>query len=917
MKLVKKLIILNVIVSILGLIIYYSLGAPTTINALIASKVYDSPANNAFEDQNFYNCVIDAYNETNNTQEPYTTNLSDSQLKTITDLFCRGRNKDLAEKVTSAKGIEKLTALESLEVSYNKLTNLDVSSNPALVSLHVYNNQLTDIDVSSNPALEYLNVSSNQLTDLDVSSNPTLEDLRVASNQLTKLDVSSNPALEYLYAHINQLTDIDVSSNPALRTLHIDNNQLTDLDVSSNPALQELSVYNNQLTDLDVSSNPTLKILDAKYNQLTDIDISSNPALEILRIDNNQLTDLDVSSNHALKELSVYKNQLTDIDVSSNSALQELYIYKNQLTDLDVSANLALVKLNASSNQLTNLDVSSNPALETLYVNNNQLTDLDVSLNSKLESLNINNNPYKEEHYVYKNSNEIKLGNNVKIPSHLNWNSPTWKSDNDRIATVENDIAKIVGVGTVNITGTVTNEYTTTSTIHVIEITSDKYKIGEDYIYIGSDSDISTIKSNINVPENITIDVNMNIKNINKLTVKHDEETLKEFKIVRVKSTKYDLTKDYIYTGNEELDINNIEVTNGNKTIEDNLLKEDNILQIKYNNEVLQEFKIVKVKSSKYDLTKDYIYTGNEELDINNIEVTNGGKTIENNTLKIKYNEEILQEFKIVRVESEEYDITKDYVYIGNEDFNIDKVRVINGSKEVNQNKLQIKYEEELLKELPIIGIKFGNLKVSNNMIVIDESIPYQDFISNITPNRVTYKIFNESDEVTSDNIEMGMNLKVYYNENEIDSYDITDEYLYFDEDITVNENKKYLEKIKLETTAEQLLKKIHTSGSVTITNSEGNTIEGEDIVGTGSKVKVTLSSTNYEYTVVVLGDLNSDGKVTIGDVSKLFQYLRKKIQMDDYYIVAGNVVSSDNEIKIGDVAKLFQYLRKKIDSLE
>ena len=37
----------------------------------------------------------------------------------------------------------------------------------------------------------------------------------------------------------------------------------------------------------------------------------------------------------------------------------------------------------------------------------------------------------------------------------------------------------------------------------------------------------------------------------------------------------------------------------------------------------------------------------------------------------------------------------------------------------------------------------------------------------------------------------------------------------------------------------------------------------------------------------------------------------------EDYFKEAGNVVSTDNEIKITDVTKLYQFARKKISSLE
>lgn len=121
--------IIAIVIIVLGVIflINYSFFEPTYINQYIATKIYDTPANSYFDDDNFYNCVVDAYNKKNGTSLAYTTNLSDNQLKTITYLNCNNR-----KNIVSAKGIEKLTSLTKLDVTFNQLTSLDVSKNTAL-----------------------------------------------------------------------------------------------------------------------------------------------------------------------------------------------------------------------------------------------------------------------------------------------------------------------------------------------------------------------------------------------------------------------------------------------------------------------------------------------------------------------------------------------------------------------------------------------------------------------------------------------------------------------------------------------------------------------------------------------------------------------------------------------------------------
>ena len=109
---------------------------------------------------------------------------------------------------------------------------------------------------------------------------------------------------------------------------------------------------------------------------------------------------------------------------------------------------------------------------------------------------------------------------------------------------------------------------------------------------------------------------------------------------------------------------------------------------------------------------------------------------------------------------------------------------------------------------------------------------------------------------------------------------------------------------------------KIDTTGNLIITDKKGNPITETDNIGTGYKINIELSNKKYTYTAIILGDTTGDGKITVTDVSKMFQHYRNTNTMEDIYIVAGDV-KNDNEIKLTDVAKLFQYVRGKIDNLE
>ena len=236
------------------------------------------------------------------------------------------------QDINSAQGIELLTALTSLDLSGNQLTEIDISANVALVTLFLIGNQLTAIDISANTALDNLWLNQNQLIEIDVSANTALVTLVLSENQLTVIDVSANSSLVFLFLFDNQLAALDVRANTDLTFLRLNQNQLTEIDLSANTALTSLWLFENQLASLDVSANTALNFLFLFDNRLTALDVSANTALTHLWLNQNQLTEIDVSANMALTSLNLSRNQLTEIDVVVNTALQVLDITENPLT---------------------------------------------------------------------------------------------------------------------------------------------------------------------------------------------------------------------------------------------------------------------------------------------------------------------------------------------------------------------------------------------------------------------------------------------------------------------------------------------------------------------------------------------------------------------------------------------------------
>ena len=901
--------ILSIIIIILGVafLINYIFYTPSYINAYIATNIYKEPANKYFDDDKFYKCVVDAYNKENKASIPYTQSLSDSQLGSIKKVIV----SDYAE-VKSAKGVEKLTALTVLYVENNKLTTIDVSNNTALTGLNVERNQLTTLDVSNNTALTYLSVFSNQLTTLDVSNNTALTELRVDYNQLTTLDVGKNTKLTELNVDNNQLTTIDVSNNTALTELGVWGNKLTTIDVSNNTALTYLAAGGNRLTTIDVSNNTALTYLNVGGSQLTTIDVSNNTALTELKVAGSQLTTLDVSNNTKLIRLDVGSNQLTTLDVSKNTALTDLEVNYNQLTTLDVSKNTALTLLQASDNQLTTLDVSKNTALTDLEVNYNQLTTLDVSGATSLTELR-----------VYRNQlTTLDVSNNTALTDLY--------AHNNQLTTIDvSKNTKLVELGVND--NKLTNIYTKlndTFSINKGLILPDGWNIKilndnkESLSFDGNNGKGLKVGYYV-IPVEI---YNSQGEKIVCPPVGNTRNNVFTIYVYNVISDMYGIDKDNIYIGNEdsnEVILNNIKIDDGNvggytKSIDNNKLV------IKHNNEVIKKYNLVKleVSSNEYFVgDKEIRYAG--EFDVNKINLNYGSKEVKDNKLIIKNNDKVIREYNLVKLEikSKHYSINGDNIVYVN-DFDINKIDLNYGSKEVNINKLVIKYNDKVIKEYKLYGIK-TNYSVINNTIYVGGIINTEDELRECIKNcsSATDQVgcaddcemrYNILDHITSSDLKLSIDkdkLICKYN-NEIinefvlsseSEYDIIDDYTKIDDIIS---------RIPIDTDMNVFKTKINTNIGYIFKDSKNNDIVTNRKLRTGDKVIFNYSSGDIDYALSVIGDVNGDGIINGKDIIEISNDIVGNKKLDNLGSLSGDI-DNNGKMDIRDIIKMGNYIKK------
>ena len=218
-------------------------GAGIVLSGGFLAKNTSAIGNTAFEDENFYTCVVKQFNalypgEITIATTPSDTVLSDAQLAKMEFLNCSRRNASNVwslyynmpsyyelngPQMTSAAGLEKMTGLKAFVLEGHNLTSIDLSKNTKLTELALGQNNLSEVDLSKNTKLTHLGVHEN----LTTFNEPTLTELSILNlqgNQLTSIDVSNNKKLGSLFLNNGNrgLKNIDLSQNKQLRTISID-----------------------------------------------------------------------------------------------------------------------------------------------------------------------------------------------------------------------------------------------------------------------------------------------------------------------------------------------------------------------------------------------------------------------------------------------------------------------------------------------------------------------------------------------------------------------------------------------------------------------------------------------------------------------------------------------------------------------
>lgn len=404
---------------------------------------------------------------------------------------------------------------------------------------------------------------------------------------------------------IEKLSDLNILSlknQDAITNINETNASIKNLNLLSNTKLETLELMGFNLENIDLSNNNDLVNLILAYNKIESINISNLSKLENFEIQNNKLENIDLKENSLLKNINLDSNNISNIDISNNVLLEEFYFVGNKVDEIDFSKNTKLKKLNLRSCDLKKIDLKNNIDLELLYLGSNNLVSIDLSNNTKLNQLQMARNKF----YTYDSLKEgdiIDISKDVILPNQFNVN---YTINDDQIAKIEDGKIIILKKGSTAIR--VIHEYKNSNN-EVLDITingvinsksvlkSDKYDVNtiKNYVYVHIDDD-ATILEHVSMD-----DATLKLENNEIIAFDNGGNEIDRYKIIRISSDEYDLSKSEINI-KEAFDIEKINVVNGSA------LYKDNYLIIEYEDTEVKKIKI-NIEDSSSTSTVESSYT--------------------------------------------------------------------------------------------------------------------------------------------------------------------------------------------------------------------------------------------------------------------------------------------------------------------
>ena len=223
-------------------------------------------------------------------------------------------------KITTLSHLKNAKTLESVEVNNNKIDSLDFE-NKTITSLEIKNNKLEDINnVHKLSALENLDASGNKISEFPTNKQDKLINLTVSNNVIRTMEnVNNFTALKYLTMSNNYVETL---------TLKEKNKTLEYLDISHNiVSKEELEIPSGENIPKGIVSNfEKVESGDIKENYTLTADYITEQAEklqeEILKLKDEKKLAPEVADELKQKARIIYLDMSYSVDQSRNKQIE-------------------------------------------------------------------------------------------------------------------------------------------------------------------------------------------------------------------------------------------------------------------------------------------------------------------------------------------------------------------------------------------------------------------------------------------------------------------------------------------------------------------------------------------------------------------------------------------------------------------
>ena len=291
---------------------------------------------------------------------------------------------------------EVVTNLSLRNYEIDDCTGLGIFKN--LDSLDLSNNEITEINLNNLVNLKYLSLSNNNLSNLSINHLFDLEHLNLDNNNLSVFDFQNHSNLKILELSNNNLQAVNLRQLDGLNSLNLSenlfSNNLDSLTLLNLQNLEELFLVNCSLSEIsfnneNINGLENLNSLSIRKNNLVDFSVDGLPSLRILFLNDNQLASTITIDHPLIERLYLADNGLTDIIFGNLPSLKGLYLKNNDLVSFTNVQYPLLEYLDLNSNELTEFRNVHLPKLGRLRLNDNPIEQIILCGFKSLEILDI------------------------------------------------------------------------------------------------------------------------------------------------------------------------------------------------------------------------------------------------------------------------------------------------------------------------------------------------------------------------------------------------------------------------------------------------------------------------------------------------------------------------------------------------